>query len=181
MGLVAAVGLLAGLGAGAGTAAAATHAAGAQPRDIGSLYEAINGVPAHVKRGTSITVTMWYMERSPDSIQVLDDGISLSRTGGVRVDWLDPVTNKWEPTSGSWGNGSYYLQIPSKSRLVYRPGFWAHVSVRITFTKSARLGAYYLFPNAPYGYSMLAKSGREDPGAYITQARFSSSSLNLHA
>ncbi|MBF9072651.1 hypothetical protein [Streptacidiphilus fuscans] len=173
-GLLAAAGLLvAGLGATAPAAQALTRAtAVAAPSAAGNLYESVAHVPTSVKRGQSIVFPIWFMQRSPDNMQVLADGLRVANgsSTGVQVSWLDPATNRWEASTGNWGTAdSHYLQLPSASHLLYSSGYWGHVFVRITFTSRAPLGSWYVAPNAPYEYQMWTKSGQTVANGFLNE------------
>jgi hypothetical protein len=166
-GLVGAVGLLAGPGVTAPAAQAATRPASATPQPAGNLYQGMAGVPKSVKRGQSIVFPLWFMERSPDTMQVMAAGLRVDGGSltGVVVDWLDPVTKRWEPSTGSWGSpDSHYLQLPVAPRLVYPSGYWGHIFVRVTFTSKARPGQWYLAPDVPYEYQLWTRSGAPSSG-----------------
>jgi hypothetical protein len=152
----------------------------------GNLYQGVAHVPKSVKRGQSFVFPIWYMERSADNMQVMATGVSVTTTlsngSGVRVDWLDPVTKRWEPTTGNWGTtDSHYLQLPAASRLVYRPGFWAHVYVRVTFTSKAHLGSWWVAPNTPYEYQLWTKSGQPSPDFLNQPMTPTGAAVSVHA
>jgi len=177
--LAVAAGLFAVLPGTVGTAQAAA------PHAVGTEYESMKGVPSTLKRGSTIAVTLWYMQRSPDTMLVLDEDVDVWGPGdhnaGVSVSWLNPATNRWQASSSSTAYGDHFLALPQRPQLRYRSGFWAHVDARITFSASARTGSWQIYDNSPQGYSLYTSKGVDADPAFLNTTAPTLSNLTLRS
>ena len=151
-----------------GTVAIATPAPPNLP--VGTLYTAAKGIPASVKRGQTINLVIWYMQRSKDVLVPVQDQVTLwnpngvnargSSAPGVTVSWLNPVTGRWQPSN--WitdHNTEQYLVLPATPEIKVTSGYWAHVDARITFSSSAALGTWHVMPEGANGYMLQTAKG----------------------
>ncbi|QMU70102.1 hypothetical protein [Streptacidiphilus sp. P02-A3a] len=141
------------------------------PQPSGTLYRGKDtGLPASVERGHSVTLTLWYMQRSPDYLYPGTFELDLynpagvnkygSSAPGVSVTWLDPVTGRWEASDYRYNNASVQgFEVPG-TKLRYGSGYWAHVQVRVAFNGTVPLGTWHLASYAPDSYSVWTAAGR---------------------
>jgi len=150
-------------------ATAQAHAAPAlSPGEVGTLRIGEAGLPSTVRIGQTVTMTVWFDQNSRYLLDVGGYDTAVwspyypSTDGkGMTVSYLSPVTNRWE-SSPAGAYGSFWF---SPERAVYvKPNFWAHITVRITFTSHARLGAWYVSPGG-FSYMMMKSvNGPAVPG-----------------
>jgi hypothetical protein len=143
--------------------ASAAHAT--MPHIVGTEHSYIKGMPAVVKRGTTVNLTVWYRENSPDSVIPYDHFVFLSAdlqrhsaTRGVTVSLQDSVTGKWSVLrSGTGQNDGQYWPLAHPQ--VLHPGFFAHLNLRISFSKAAYVGHWQLSTMPIYAYTLLNSHG----------------------
>ena len=184
--LAAAAGLLALLPVGS---ASATPAPPDLP--VGTLYQAVKDMPASVQRGRTITLVVWYMQRSKDVLAPQQYAVSTwnptgvdargSSAPGVTVTWLDPATNRWQPSNWEYDHGAYQsLMLPESPHLTYGSGYWAHIDVRITFSSTVALGTWHIQPIVPEGYSLLTHQGHYASGFLTTSKQPTDFAVSVH-
>ncbi|TDU05011.1 hypothetical protein EDD99_3496 [Streptomyces sp. 846.5] len=165
--LAAATGLLALLPGGLAVAQTRTVHATAKPLPVvGTLQVGCNGFPRTVKRGSTINVTMWYRQVSPDELTPTDFGLLLwsSKSGtpgapqrGVSVSWQDPQTGRWVASNGSYSPGDFEYYPAGVQQ--WPSGYWAHQYVRITFAGTADLGGWNIQCAPAATYALQTHSG----------------------
>ena len=105
-----------------GTLATASAPAGAvdAPVRAGSLQEAGKGVPASLKHGQTVYLTIYYRQESRDVMVPHSFGLSLynlrapgqGQMRGITATWWDPVTHRWEKASHYDAEGGVELNLP---------------------------------------------------------------------
>ncbi|WP_034088902.1 hypothetical protein [Streptacidiphilus albus] len=143
-----------------GSAQAAAHPAANMPPTVGTLNSSVH-TPAVVKRGTTVTMVVWYRDESPYKVQVLGRGLGLTADDdrrpaldnrGVTVSLQDPATGRW----GVWKPdmaGDYWTWLV-KNQIAITPGYWEHVNLRITFSKAAYAGQWQISAMPAEAYSV---------------------------
>lgn len=171
-GLVAAAALLGTIPGTITTAQARTVRPATASHAIGKLRVTLVGVPHTIKRGTTFTIRIWYIENSPDAMTPTGFTVAMSPVhrgaGNVWVNWLNPVAKRWQPsTQVLTDSGVHILTVPI-NLLVIPSNHWAHVDARIYVGKHARLGAWTIA--APlYGVALLKPNGNGDTN-YLDQS-----------
>lgn len=144
---------------------AAPRTAVAKGHMVGVLYNWDHGIPAKVKRGSTITVSFWYRQTSHEVMAVGGYGMGLWNSGnwtmkGVTVTWLDPLTHRWEKPTYIDPNHLPEFDLPQQAgKVLVKPGTVGHTSVRVTFNGNARLGAWRAVGGISW-YSLLGSNGQ---------------------
>jgi hypothetical protein len=163
---VAALGLLPMTQASAATVrSAAPRTTVAKGHMVGVLYNWDHGIPARVKRGSTITLSFWYRQTSPEVMAVGGYGMGLWNSGdwtmkGLTVTWLDPLTRHWEKPTYVDSNHLPEFDLPQQaSKVLVEPNAVSHIDVRVTFNSNARLGAWRAVGGISW-YSLLGRNGQ---------------------
>ncbi|WP_042388385.1 hypothetical protein [Streptacidiphilus melanogenes] len=141
---LAAAGMFVGLGAGAATA---QSAAGSRTYH---MYNNTYGIPASVKAGTTFYADAWYMQNSPVRVSAVSYGLSVwslaARTDrGFTVSWLNPVTHRWQASTGTWSQGAELQFVPTPANGVAMvPHKWYKIQFKITVGKNVPVGTWHL-------------------------------------
>ncbi|MFC1431401.1 hypothetical protein ACEZDB_12175 [Streptacidiphilus sp. N1-3] len=156
----------------AGTTAAAparTHATG--PHAVGTVRTTQYGVPRTLKRGGTITLSIWYRQNSRYTMEVYGYDLGLwnfaapgfGQLKGITTTFLDPVTGKWEKPRYADPNGSIVFEVPlNRPGFMLKPNALGHVLMRITFGKTAHLGTWHQ-DAYPASYSLVNSKNADDP------------------
>lgn len=137
---------------------------------VGSLDIGAHGLPAVIDRGTTVNFVVWYREESPDKVGVLGRGIGLYapmqgagssvNERGVTVSVQDPTTGKWAVWKGESGaNTGDYFSWLVKNQFEITPGYWAHLNMRISFSKTAYKGQWDLYESPVEAYQLVNSHG----------------------
>ncbi|MBC3840573.1 hypothetical protein GXW82_10835 [Streptacidiphilus sp. 4-A2] len=124
-------------------------------------------MPHTAKQGQTINMVMWYHQNS--GLRMVLDGACLSmwnfsapgtrQNKGVTVSWLSPVTHKWVPSTSVDDNGTWELDLSQTPTVIVASNYWAHIDVRITFSRSSYTGTWHVGPEPAGGSTYLAKNG----------------------
>ncbi|MEZ0095729.1 hypothetical protein [Streptacidiphilus sp. EB129] len=137
------------------------------PKRIGTFYTNTQWVPRTVRAGSTVYIRTWYMERSKDTLVAQDFGLDLWNRAtpirGVSVSWLNPLTHRWQASTYTDHHGYFALGLQKEPTLLaVAPGRWAHIDVRITFSKSAYKGTWHIMPEPASGYGLRNSAGTFD-------------------
>jgi hypothetical protein len=165
--LAVAAGVLAVGALGSGSASAA----GA--RDAGTMQEAGKGVPASMRHGQTVYLTMYVRQHSNDILVPQSFGLSLwnmkapaGMLRGISATWWNPVTHRWEKASHYDSLSGYIgFYLPDSPQMRISSGTLAHVYVRITFSRAAFVGLWHFMPELGSYYLLTAKG--QDDYAYL--------------
>ncbi|KOV55640.1 hypothetical protein [Streptomyces sp. MMG1121] len=129
-------------------------------------------------RGTTIGVTMSYIEKSRDVLAPAGFALSLwnfsapgfKQMRGISATWWNPVHHRWEKASYYESNGLIGLTLPGYSPTVkVASGKVGHVYLHVTFSKSAYTGTWHFEPMVG-GYWLLTPKGTYDSN-YLGDSR----------
>lgn len=119
-----------------------------------------------MKRGGTINVVIWYKQTSKDLMLVgaFDVGVGGPRISDrdFTVSWLNPWTGRWQAGTNLGDDNSRLDVPPGRADLVVKPGYIAHVDLRITFSRNAPTGAVSIIPQGIGFYQLFTSSGRID-------------------
>lgn len=161
------VGLLP-IGAGAASAEPLGAHTTAAPQ-IGTMKEWGSGIHKSYRRGNTVYLTMYYTQKSPDTLVPLGFGLSLwtfsapgeKQLRGITATWWNPVRHRWEKPSYTESNGFLGFDLPSNSTVKLASGKVGHLYVRVTFGKTAYTGQWHFEPMVS-AYSLLTRKGAYD-------------------
>jgi hypothetical protein len=98
---------------------------------------------------------------------MIADGFALTIWGPrlpqhtITVQWLDPITRKWE-TAPLTAPNTFQWDVPLNESVRVAPNHWVYTYFRITFTKSAAPGAWHFSPIVPTSYELRNAKGYDD-------------------
>ncbi|MEY9849274.1 hypothetical protein [Streptacidiphilus sp. MAP5-3] len=147
----------------------AAHAA--TPAYVGTVNTYVNGMPATVERGTTVDLTIWYRESSAYNVIPFGSALSLAADDlrqpgyrGVTVSVQDPVTGKWNVVRSAAGsNDGYYFSGYSQPKVLH-PAYFAHLNIRISFSKAAYAGRWEASMDATTAYGVFNARGQAVSG-----------------
>lgn len=154
----------------AGAASAQPYAARTSAaHQIGTMKEWGSGIHKSYRRGNTLYLTMYYTQKSPDTLVPLGFGLSLwnfsapgeGQLRGISARWWNPVRHRWEKPSYAESNGLFGFELPASSTVKLASGKVGHVYVRVKFGKTAHTGQWHFEPMVT-AYSLLTRKGAYD-------------------
>jgi hypothetical protein len=161
----------------AGTAGAASatvhpggtagHAPASPARPVADSW--ITGLPAHVRRGSTVTFTLWYrVDHTHQSFLPVLYGMGTENSGawgagqyrGVSFQFYDVMTHRWEgPMPGGRQDPNFQIGGNHGGRLV-GPGALGHVTFRMHVGRNAYLG-HWRIAGSVTGILMPSEDGTD--------------------
>ncbi|MGW2937847.1 hypothetical protein ACWDA7_39940 [Streptomyces sp. NPDC001156] len=135
------------------------------------------GIHKSYRRGNTLYLTMYYTQKSPDTLVPLGFALSLwnfsapgeGQLRGISATWWNPVRHRWERPSYQESNGLFGFDLPASSTVKLASGKVGHVYVRVTFGKTAHTGLWHFEPMVT-AYSLLTPKGTYDSN-YLGDSR----------
>jgi hypothetical protein len=135
------------------------------------------GIPKSLHRRSTVYLTMYYTQKSRDTLVPLGFALSLwnfsapgeKQLRGISATWWNPVRHRWEKPSYQEPNGLFGFDLPDSSTVKLAAGKVGHVYVRITFSKTAYTGLWHFEPMVS-AYALLTSKGTSDDN-YLGDSR----------